>query len=135
MAGRTSPLPSTAMPKVLLVTDSAWVRNDVLASLSSDDVHHEADPRLAVARAAELAPEAVIVDLQVGSMGGMALTRAIRDAAALGEITPAPVILLLDRSADAFLARRAGANAYVVKPFEAQELRNALAAVLNPAAG
>jgi DNA-binding response OmpR family regulator len=123
------------MPRVLLVTDSAWVRNDVLASLSSDDVHHEADPRLAVARAAELAPEAVIVDLQVGSMGGMALTRAIHDAAALGEITPAPVILLLDRSADAFLARRAGANAYVVKPFEAQELRNALASVLTPAAG
>lgn len=121
------------MPKVLLVTDSTWVRNDVLASLPSEDVHHEADPRLVVTRAAELAPEAFIIDLQVGSMGGMALTRALRDAAAVGEIAPAPVVLLLDRSADAFLARRAGANSYVVKPFDAQQLRNVLAAVLTPA--
>ncbi len=118
------------MPKVLLVADSAWVRNDVHAALGTPDyeVADHADPATAVAAVARYEPDVVVVDLQVQSMGGMAITRAIRDAAAVGAGEDVPVVMLLDRRADAFLAGRAGAAAWLAKPFGATELRAALAA-------
>ena len=77
---------------------------------------------VAVAEDADLS----IVDMQVGSMGGMAITRALKGA------TPGVgrIVLLLDRRADAFIAKRAGADAWLLKPFAAQELRSVLTAVV-----
>lgn len=120
------------MPRLLLVADTAWVHNEVLAALSEPgyEVEAVADPRRVVEQVVARLPDAVIVDLQVGSMGGMAITRAIRDAAAAGEIPDVPVVLLLDRHADAFLAKRSGASAAIVKPFTPQELRVALTELL-----
>ncbi|MGQ0848027.1 MAG: response regulator [Actinomycetota bacterium] len=115
--------------QILLVADSRWVRNDVAASLPSADwtVRHS-DPRTVVEAAAQHPPDSVVVDMQVGSMGGMAVIRALRSAMAMGDIAPARLILLLDRSADRFLANRAGADDSVVKPFTAQAFRRALVA-------
>jgi len=113
--------------QLILVADSTWVRNDVAAALPSTDwsVHH-ADPRLVVEAAGKHPPDVVVIDMQVGSMGGMAVVRRLREAMAMGQIDPARLILLLDRSADRFLARRAGADVGLLKPFTAQELRGAL---------
>lgn len=114
---------------VLLVTDAAWIENDVRASLTDagTEIHTVADPRTAVSRAVEHRPDVAVVDLQVGSMGGMAVVRALRSAMESGEVYPLRTIMLLDRTADGFLARRAGADASVLKPFTAQELRAAVA--------
>lgn len=116
------------MSKVLLVTDAAWVTNEVKAALSLGrwDIEEVNDPRLVTELAKDLKPDAVIVDMQVGSMGGMAVVRGIR-----GEIDEADrprTVLLLDRSADSFIAKRAGADSYVLKPINAFELREALGA-------
>jgi AmiR/NasT family two-component response regulator len=52
------------------------------------------------------------------------VVRSIRQAT---DLTDRPrMVLLLDRSADEFLARRAGADASVLKPFDASDLRKAL---------
>jgi DNA-binding response OmpR family regulator len=115
--------------KVLVVADAPWVRSEVAAANTDFELFEETDPRLAVASCDRLAPDAVVVDLQVGSMGGMAVTRALRDAVSAGTVEDTTVILLLDRGADAFLAGRSGADAWLVKPFTAQQLR----AVLAPA--
>lgn len=122
------------MAAILLVADSTWVVNDVLAAASEPGrrVDVESDPRAVVGRLQESAYDAVVVDLQVGSMGGMALTRAIRDAMSGGKIEPVTTILLLDRSADSFLARRAGADIQLVKPFTPQELRSSLEPAPSP---
>ena len=69
-----------------------------------------------------------VVDLQVASMGGMAITRSIRDLD-----DPVPVVLLLDREADTFLAGRSGATAWVVKPFTSSALRTAVSEALEDA--
>ena len=61
-------------------------------------------------------------------MGGMAVTRAIRDSE-----HPVPVIILLDREADAFLAGRSGANSWITKPFTASALRATVADVTGAA--
>ncbi len=115
------------MPTALVVADGSWVTNEVRAALSigSWQIEEIRDPRTVVDRVEESRVDAVIIDMQVGSAGGMAVVRWIRQAT-----DPAlrpRLVLLLDRSADVFLARRAGADASVLKPFEASELRSALA--------
>lgn len=118
------------MPTALIVADSDWVINDVKASLAvaNWDLSTLADPRLAAETVAESGPDVVIVDMQVGSMGGMAIIRAIR-----GAVSPSSLprmVLLLDRSADRFLAKRALADAAVLKPFSSSELRQAVSPLL-----
>ena len=117
------------MPEALLVTDSDWVVNDVSAALSIGDWSTEvvSDPHTVAGVAAEQHPDVILVDMQVGSMGGMAI---IRDVRAKFQDTKAPrMVLLLDRSADRFLSKRAMADAAVLKPFSAEELRNAVVEV------
>jgi DNA-binding response OmpR family regulator len=115
------------MPTVLLVADDDWVRNDVEAALSDPTTSVETigDPRRVVHAAHDLGPDLFVVDMQIGSMGGMAVTRDLKDAFAAGLIEERPIVLLLDRSADAFLGKRAGADQWVLKPFTAQDLRAA----------
>jgi DNA-binding response OmpR family regulator len=119
------------MPRVLVVADEPWVRNAVHAALSEAGVAliDHADPETVALTAADDI-DVVLVDLQVGSMGGMAVTRAMKDAQPEGRTVP--VIMLLDRSADSFLAGRAGAEAWVTKPFDAAELRHAVKSVTVP---
>ena len=76
--------------------DVPWVRNQVRAALSgSHEIVSVRDPYdaevVAVAEGADLA----IVDMQVGSMGGMAITRALKGA----NPGVGPIVLLLDRRA------------------------------------
>jgi len=114
------------MPTALVVTDSDWVVSDVRATLTAGDWDLEFldDPAQAAPKVAETDPDVVIIDLQVKNMGGMAVVRDIR-ATVTGDDTPR-LVMLLDRDADGFLAKRAGADAWVVKPFSAHELRLAL---------
>ena len=118
----------SVMPKILVVVDAPWVRNDVHAALSQPgfELTDHDQPATVVDVVAEDEPDGVILDLQVGTMGGMAITRALLSAAELGNAPPVPVVMLLDRAADTFLARRAGAHAWVQKPFTANDLRQAL---------
>lgn len=58
-------------------------------------------------------PSLVIVDLQTGSAGGFALSH---DMDATDRLDSIPVLMLLDREQDAWLARQAGADSYMVKP-------------------
>ena len=117
------------MPTAVVVADGSWVTNEVRSALALGewDIREVADPREVVEQLGEVKTDAVIVDMQVGSMGGMALIRAIRQAT--DETSRPRLVLLLDRAADRFLAGRAGADAAVRKPINAQELRTALATI------
>ena len=114
------------MAKVLLVADAPWAINDVRASLSDAgyDLVLVTDPREAADARLEEDPDLVLVDLQVGSMGGFAVVRDLRDAAAAAGEPPVPAVLLLDRSVDTFLAGRSGADAWLLKPVSSFELRS-----------
>ena len=116
------------MPLALVIADSEWVVNDVLASLPPGDWKVEVldDPNQSGTKVAEIDPDVVIVDLQVRSMGGMAVVREIK-ATLEGEDLPR-LVILLDREVKGFLAKRAGADAWVLKPFSSHELRVALGA-------
>jgi DNA-binding NarL/FixJ family response regulator len=118
---------------VLIASDSATVREEVAAVLSSRDhtvryVTAGASVRAAIV---DRAPDLLICDFQIGSMGGVAVTLDVRLEESADRIPRVPVLLLLDRRADVFLARRSGADGYVVKPLDPIRLRRAIAAVLG----
>ena len=113
--------------KVLLVCDVPWVQNQVRAALSgTHEIVSLTDPYAAEDAAIAEGADLAIVDMQVGSMGGMAITRVLKGASP----GAGPIVLLLDRRADAFIAKRSGADAWLLKPFTAQELRSVLATVI-----
>jgi len=124
------------MTQVLVVADEAWARNNVHAALTSPEfelVDHD-DPATAAGTAADRGVDAVVVDLQVAAMGGMAVARSVRENATVQGEESIPVVLLLDRVADEFLAGRSGAAGWVVKPFTAQQLRGAVEGALPQSA-
>lgn len=123
--------------KVLLVADAAWIQNEAVAALSDPGtvIRRVEDPRTASQVAGEFEPDVVIVDMQVGSMGGMAVARSLREAEFADDLPVTSIVLLLDRTADEFLARRAAANAWVIKPFTPQQLRATILSATTSLAG
>jgi DNA-binding response OmpR family regulator len=116
------------MPRVLIVTDDPVDRGRVHAALSvaGNELFDHDDPATAAQRASDERADVAVVDLRVGSMGGMAVARDFR-----ARSERVPVVLLLDREADTFLAGRSGADAWVIKPIEASTLRAAIAAAME----
>jgi DNA-binding response OmpR family regulator len=64
-------------------------------------------------------------------MGGMAITMELRNLESYGGADSVAVLMLLDRRPDVFLARRAGADGFVVKPLDPQRVRAAVRALLR----
>lgn len=114
------------MNTILLVSETRSVTDKVHAALSGADVTivNHPHPKTASQLAYSKAFDSVVVDMQVGSMGAMAVAREMRAAA--GDQDPIPVTILLDREADAFLAGRSGATNWVHKGYTSAELREAV---------
>ena len=79
----------------------------------------------------EEAPDLVIVDMQMGNMGGMAVCLELRLQESYDALDHVAVLMLLDRRPDVFLARRSGAEGFLVKPLDPQRLRSAVRALLR----
>ena len=120
------------MPYVLLATDADWVQSEVASAISDDrtTIGAVSDGKAVVPAARERLPDLVITDLQVGNMGGMAITMALRHEESGGRMARVPVLMLLDRPADVHLARRSGADGWLVKPLDTLRLRGAVTKVL-----
>jgi DNA-binding NarL/FixJ family response regulator len=121
------------MAEVLVASDAKWVVEEVTAALSSvDDTVREVNTGAQVLPAvADHAPDIAIIDLQIGRMGGMATCLDLRLEEGAGRLPHVPVLMLLDRRPDVFLARRAQAEGWLVKPLDALRLRKAITTVMN----
>jgi DNA-binding NarL/FixJ family response regulator len=126
-------LASRPMAKVLIVADDPHVRAEVRSVLGEpDDEVLELTEGLAVTPTVKAHPvDLVVVDLQVGNMGGMAACLDLRLESSAGRMPHVPVLMLLDRRADVHLARRSGAEGFLVKPLDPIRLRRAVQAVLR----
>lgn len=123
------------MPDVLLVTDADWIAEQCEAALGGDYRLHRVRQGADTLEAIELVePDLVLLDLQVGNMGGMAACMAVRQEEDMGRLERRPVIMLLDRDADEFLARRSAADAWLVKPINPMRLARLVASTLAEAA-
>jgi DNA-binding response OmpR family regulator len=121
------------MAEVLIASDARWVVQEVTAALSSvDDTVREVTRGADVLPAvAEHRPDIAIIDLQIGNMGGMATCLELRNEEGAGRLPHVPVLMLLDRRPDVFLARRAQAEGWLVKPLDSLRLRKAITTVVN----
>jgi DNA-binding response OmpR family regulator len=68
--------------------------------------------------------------MQIGNMGGMAVSRDLRLEESGGRLGHVPILLLLDREADRFLARQSTADAMLCKPVDAGTLRRTVKRLL-----
>jgi DNA-binding response OmpR family regulator len=123
------------VPTVLLATDSDDLFEEVDAAVADDEttvyrVRRGIDVLPALQ---EIQADLVILDLQIGNMGGIAACMAIRNEEGMGRIPITAVLMLLDRPADTFLARRADADGWVIKPMDSFRLRKAATTLLDGA--
>jgi len=133
MLPRTPPDYPLTVPEVLVASDAEWVREEVRSVLSGwpdVTVREVAAGKDVTPAVVEREPDLVVVDLQIGSMGGMATCMDLRLEESADRIGHVPVLMLLDRRADVFLARRAGAEGWLVKPLDPIRLRKAISALL-----
>jgi DNA-binding NarL/FixJ family response regulator len=119
------------VPDVLIATDADWIFEDVDAALSDEGtnvarVRAGRDVSAAVQR---LQPSLVVLDLQIGNMGGIATALDLQQGFDTGEVPRVPILLLLDRPADVPIARRTGVEGWLVKPVDAFRLRRAARAI------
>jgi DNA-binding response OmpR family regulator len=121
------------VPEILIATDATSVYRELSSVLaapginlrwirSGHDVRAELDRNPA---------DLAIVDMQIGTMGGIAVALDIRLEADAGRMNPCPVLLTLDRRPDVFLARRAGVEGWLLKPLDPIRIRKAAAAMLD----
>lgn len=120
------------MPSILVASDAPSVRAEIAGTLSRPGytIREARSGPAVMAAVAEELPDLVIVDLQMGNMGAMAVCLELRLEASYGRIGRVPVLMLLDRRPDVFLARRSGAEGWLVKPLDPIRLRRATEALL-----
>lgn len=122
---------------VLLATDANWVVDDIVAALSDSETSFTVcrNGRDVTGVVKARTPDLAILDLQIGSMGGMATAMNLRNDESAGAVEHVPILMLLDRDADLHLARRSGADGWLVKPIDPLRLRRAVNDVLHPPLG
>ena len=115
------------MSTILLATDADWILEEVDAALADDSTTvYRVRAGIDVLEAiTQLDPDLVILDEQIGNMGGIATCMAIRNAEGMDVIPITAVLLLLDRAHDVFQVQRCDADGYLVKPLDSLRLRKA----------
>jgi two-component system response regulator ResD len=118
--------------RVLVVDDDPTVAEVVAGYLdrAGFTVDLAADGPTAVARAAAVRPDLVVLDLMLPGLDGLEVCRRIRERG------PLPVIMLTARGDedDRILGLEVGADDYVTKPFSPRELVLRVESVLRRAA-
>ena len=118
---------------MLIASDLSALRQEIRVMLESADItiiEASTGPE-ALAHAKSGSIDLAILDLQIGSMGAMAVCLDLRHEESYGAAAHVPVLMLLDRRPDVFLARRSGAEGFVVKPLDPLRVRRAVRALLR----
>jgi CheY-like chemotaxis protein len=121
------------VPSILVASDAPSVRSEILAVVEGREnvVRQVSSGPEVLSEVADDAPDLVIVDMQMGNMGAMAVCIDLRLEHSYGALPHVPVLMLLDRRADVFLARRSGAEGWLVKPLDPIRIRRATAALVS----
>jgi two-component system response regulator MprA len=120
------------MTRVLVVDDEPAVRTALERALRLEayEVELAADGQEALARLADGAPDAVVLDIAMPELDGLEVCRRLRSA---GDRTPVLMLTARDAVDDRVAGLDAGADDYLVKPFALKELKARLRALLRRA--
>lgn len=121
------------MTDILVASDAEWVREQLKAVLASPNtrVRTVSTGSRVLPAVRRRAADLVILDLQIGNMGGIAVCQDLRLEESADRLDHVRVLMLLDRRADVFLARRSGAEGWVIRPLDPIRLRRATTAILE----
>ena len=118
--------------RVLIVDDHPLVREGVRALLASVPdtaiVGEAANGEEAIARAAELQPDVILMDLHMPGINGIEATRQVLQINPHIEIL---VLTMLEDDDSVFAAMRAGARGYLLKGADQAEVLRAITAVTH----
>ncbi|MCS0638808.1 response regulator transcription factor [Streptomyces sp. LP05-1] len=119
--------------RILIVDDEPAVREALRRSLVFEGYGTEVavDGLDALAKVEEYAPELIILDVQMPRMDGLTAARRIRAA---GSTVPILMLTARDTVGDRVTGLDAGADDYLVKPFELDELFARIRALLRRSA-
>ncbi|ANZ16216.1 response regulator transcription factor [Streptomyces noursei] len=139
MTARPSPAPAAgdspppAAPRILVVDDEPEVRAAVADGLAVEGyaVRGAADGLAALSEVATWQPDALVLDVMMPVLDGLAVCRRLR---ALDDRTPILVLTALDSVSERVDGLDAGADDYLVKPFALDELIARVRALLRRAA-
>jgi len=128
--------PTATVPGVLTVliaTDADWVADEVTSALAGPDVTlvRVRAGRDVLDAVHQHDPDLTVLDLQIGNMGGIATCLQLLAEEGAERLVVGPILLLLDRPADLFLAQRCGADGWLVKPLDALRVRRAVQALMD----
>ena len=127
-ADRRRPGTDSEGPTILVCDDEPSLRELVRAVLGPGYLYAEAaDGRAALALARDVEPDLVVLDLMLPIMSGVAVLEELRSDERLAEV---PVIVITAWSHAEASAWTAGADRFVSKPFEPDELTAAVEELL-----
>jgi two-component system chemotaxis response regulator CheY len=113
-------------PTVLIVDDAALMRKmlgDMLADTDFEVIGEATNGAEAIAKYAALKPDLVLMDIMMPDMSGIDAVKEIVAADSQARIV---ICSVLGRQDMVMEALRAGARDFVVKPFRADKIREAL---------
>lgn len=120
--------------KILVVDDQEQIRRLVAGILGNDyQVFEAGSGEEAVQAAQELLPDLVIMDILMPGMDGLTACSQIKSIPATSSI-PVLVLTIIDYELNRRFAESLGADGYITKPFTPEDLREAVAAHVKPAA-
>ncbi|MET9687228.1 response regulator transcription factor [Streptomyces sp. NPDC006514] len=116
--------------RILVVDDEPAVREALRRSLAFEGyaVQTAVDGLDALDKAASYAPDLIVLDIQMPRMDGLTAARRLR---ASGSVTPILMLTARDTVGDRVTGLDAGADDYLVKPFELDELFARVRALLR----
>lgn len=120
------------MAKILIVDDDVEITTllNTILSLSGFEISVVNDSTLAMETAESMKPDLFILDLMMPQPNGFELCRMIRSNPNLIN-TPIIIITAMDDLDSRNIAYAAGANDYLPKPFDQEELPKRINALLN----
>jgi two-component system response regulator MprA len=119
--------------RILVVDDDRAVREALRRALTLGgyEVQTAEDGEGAIESVAEGVPDAVVLDLGLPGIAGLEVCRRVR---LLGNRVPILILTARDAVGDRIEGLDAGADDYLVKPFDVEELKARLRALLRRAA-
>ena len=103
--------------KICLITDNTWVKDSLVKMIDFEcNFTH-----LKNVEDVNISLYFIFVDMQVNNNGGPSIVRELKRSE---KVVDSTIVLLIDREADSFQAKRVGADSYLLKPLEKTKLKN-----------